>query len=92
MLAGACGPGVRLWRMPRPLPELNQLLAKGAVLAPEYGTIRTATAVFGLSRTEFFRLIAQGKIHSVHYLKKGARKGIRLIHFGSVRDYLESFA
>jgi hypothetical protein len=62
------------------------------VLQPEYGTVRTATALFGIPRTELFRLIAQDKIHSIHYRKEGARKGVRLIDFGSVRAYLEVFA
>ena len=73
--------------------ELNRLLlVRGAVLQPEYGTVRTATALFRIPRTELFRLIAQDKIHSIHYRKEGARKGVRLIDFGSLRAYLEAFA
>jgi len=71
--------------------ELNRILIGGAVLQPEYATIRTATALFGIPRTEFFRLIAEDKIRSIHYKKEGAEKGVRLIHLGSLRTYLETF-
>jgi hypothetical protein len=71
--------------------ELNRLLAGKALLQPEYANVRTTTALFGLSRTELFRLIAQDKIRSIHYRKQGAKKGIQLIHLGSLRAYLETF-
>ena len=71
--------------------ELNRLLVGGAVLQPEYATVRTTTALFGVPRTELFRLIADDKVRSIHYRKEGARKGVRLIHLGSLRTYLENF-
>ena len=71
--------------------ELNRLLVGGAVLQPEYATVRTTTALFGVPRTELFRLIAEDKVRSIHYRKEGARKGVRLIHLGSLRTYLENF-
>jgi hypothetical protein len=61
-------------------------------LQPEYATIRITTALFGIPRTELFRLIAEDKICSIHYRKKGARKGIRLIRLDSLRSYLSTFA
>ena len=72
--------------------ELNRLLVGGAVLQPEYATVRTTTALFGVPRTELFRLIAQDKIRSIHYRKESAQRGVRLIHLGSLRAYLETFA
>jgi hypothetical protein len=72
--------------------ELNRILVSGTILQPEYATVRITTALFGVPRTELFKLIAEDKIHSVHYKKKGAKKGIRLIHLGSLRTYLETFA
>jgi hypothetical protein len=73
--------------------ELNKLLVrKAAALPPEFGTIRTVTAIFGLSRTAIFRLIAQKKIISIHYkTRPTARKGVRLIDLSSVRTFLKSF-
>jgi hypothetical protein len=64
---------------------------KAAALPPEWGTVRTVTAIFGLSRTEIFRLIAQKKLISVHYKTRAeARKGIPLIELNSVRSFLRS--
>jgi hypothetical protein len=72
--------------------ELNDLLVrKAAALPPEWGKIATVTALFGLSRTEIFRLIAKKKIVSIHYkTEANARKGVRLVELGSVRDFLRS--
>jgi len=72
--------------------ELNRILVGGAILQPEYATIRIATALFGIPRTELFRLITEDKIRSIHYKKKGSKKGIRLIRLDSLRAYLETFA
>ena len=72
--------------------ELNRILfVRGVTLQPEYGTVRTAAALFGLPRTELFRLIALEKIASIHYKKEGANKGVRLINLSSLRAYLETF-
>jgi hypothetical protein len=71
--------------------ELNRILAGKALLQPEYATIRTTTALFCIPRTELFRLIAEDKIRSIHYKKAGAEKGVRLIHLGSLRAFLETF-
>jgi hypothetical protein len=58
---------------------------------PEYATIRGTSALFGLSRTELFDLIAKNKITSVHPIKETSkRKGIRLVELASVRRYLRS--
>jgi hypothetical protein len=62
------------------------------MLQPEYAPPRVVTQVFGLSRTELFRLIAQKKIVSIHYkTKPTARKGVRLIDLNSVRTFLKGF-
>jgi hypothetical protein len=72
--------------MIRHVLELQQ-----TTIQAEFGTIRTTTALFGLSRTEIFDLIKKGKIRSVHYKKKeGSPHGVRLIHLASVREYLHS--
>jgi hypothetical protein len=56
---------------------------------PEFATVRNTSALFGLSKTEIFDLIAKKKIQSIHYKKQAENKrGIRLIHLGSVREYL----
>jgi hypothetical protein len=71
---------------------LSGIFIKDAPLQPEFATVRTTSALFGLSRTQIFRLLAEGQISSVHYKQIGARKGVRLIELQSVRDHLRSFA
>jgi hypothetical protein len=62
-------------------------------LKPEFASVRTVAQLFGLSRTELFRLIAAKKLVSVHYKKNPtARKGRRLILLDSVRAYLQGLA
>lgn len=59
-------------------------------LKPEFASVRTTGRLFGLSRTELFRLIAAKKIVSIHYkTNPAARKGRRLIKLDSVRAYLQ---
>ena len=62
-------------------------------LEPEFASVRTVAQVFGISRTELFRLIAAKKIISIHYkTNPAARKGRRLIRLDSVRAYLQGLA
>ncbi len=42
---------------------------------------------FGIRRSTAYELIGAGKIKSVAVRKKGARTGIRLIDFHSVREF-----
>ena len=65
---------------------------KDALLQPEYATIRVTSALFGISRTQIFKLLAAGQITSIHYKQAGAKKGMHLISLQSVRDHLQSFA
>jgi hypothetical protein len=71
--------------------ELHRISIKDALLQPEYATIRVTTALFGLSRTQIFRLLAEGQISSIHYKQAGSRKGVRLIDLASVREHLKTF-
>ena len=54
----------------------------------EWGRFDELERRFGIRRSTAYELINQGKIKSVAVRKKGARFGIRLIDFGSVRDFL----
>jgi len=45
-------------------------------------------ALFGLSRTYLYQLIGTGKIKTVCLRRPGAKTGIRLIHFQSLKDFL----
>jgi hypothetical protein len=64
-----------------------------AFLQPEYAPVKTAAIVFGLSRTELWRLMDEGQITWVHYKSNPtATKGVRLIKLSSLRDHIQSFA
>jgi hypothetical protein len=76
----------------RTVTNLSELLVRAAELSPEWGTIRTVTALFGLSRTAQFKLIRQRRIRSIHVRPEGKQKGLRLIELASVRDYFRTFA
>jgi hypothetical protein len=70
----------------------NRILIKDAAMQPEYATIRTTSALFGLSRTVLYKLMAKGQISYIHYKQLGTSKGLRLIALQSVRDHLQTFA
>lgn len=63
--------------------------ACGSVL-PEYGRIPDVHRLYGLRRGTVYNLIAAGLIKSAVIRRKGATTGIRLIHLGSVRDFINS--
>lgn len=56
----------------------------------EYGRFDDLERRFGIRRSTAYELIAAGKIKSACVKKKGARSGIRLIDFGSVRQFLKA--
>ena len=57
-------------------------------LAPEWLRVRDAADYSGISQTELFRLCMDGAIQSVHKLKPGQAKGIRL--HSPFRDYSQA--
>ena len=61
--------------------------ASGSLL-PEFGRIPDVQRLFGLRRGTVYNLIAAGSIKSAVIRQKGAATGIRLIHLGSVRDFI----
>jgi len=54
----------------------------------EFGRFDDLQRRFGIRRSTAYELIGAGKIKSVAVKKKGARSGIRLIDFNSVREFL----
>jgi hypothetical protein len=60
-------------------------------LVPEWLRVRDAALYSGISQTELFRLCLDGQIISVHKLKPGQAKGIRLINKPSLDAYVRSF-
>ncbi|MFZ4765937.1 MAG: hypothetical protein ACOYMN_13385 [Roseimicrobium sp.] len=69
-------------RNPAPLPVWVRLPPNG-----------TAEPFTGLRRSAIYRLIEEGKVRSaVIRSKRGALRGVRVLHLGSVLDYLDSCA
>jgi hypothetical protein len=61
------------------------------VVVPEWFRVREAADYSSLSSTELFRLCINGEIESIHKLRPGQAKGIRLIRKSSLDEYLQSF-
>jgi hypothetical protein len=77
-------------------PRLPRLAAMQTVEAaqrmePKWLRIPVASRISGLSRTHLFNAIARDEIRSVHVKQPGNEKGIRLISFESLMQYVESF-
>jgi len=61
-------------------------------LRPEWLRVPEAVRVFGLCRSAIYILIAEGAIRSTALRKRGAIRGIRLISYDSLADYVERAA
>ena len=59
---------------------------------PEWLRVPAAVKIFGISRTKFYELIAQRKIKSVSLRERGQVRGIRLLNYDSISEYLEGLA
>ena len=56
--------------------------------APEFIRVPDVARLFGIKRGQCYALISAGAVKSVCLRKPGAKTGTRLVHFQSVRDYL----
>jgi hypothetical protein len=59
---------------------------------PEWGRIANAVRRFGIGRSKFYELIRDRRIKSFCLRERGKVKGIRMISFESVREFLENEA
>jgi hypothetical protein len=57
---------------------------------PEYERVPGIQRRFSVSRPFVFDSFHKG-VKSIHVIRPGAKKGIRLVHVQSMRQYLESF-
>ena len=57
---------------------------------PEFGRTPDVERLFGVKRGLCYRYIGDGTFKSVCIRKPGAKTGIRLVHLGSVRDWLNA--
>jgi hypothetical protein len=58
---------------------------------PDWEKLQDASTRTGFSVTELFRKCMTEEIVSVHIVKPGKRKGVRLINKKSLDDYIRSF-
>ena len=58
---------------------------------PDWEKLLDASARTGLSVTEIFRVCITEQVLSVHIVKPGKRKGVRLVNKKSLDDYIRSF-
>jgi hypothetical protein len=58
---------------------------------PEWLKLQDGSAASGLSVSELFRACMLEDVESVHIVKPGKRKGVRLINKKSLDDYIRSF-
>lgn len=61
-------------------------------LTPRYLREKNATAVFGIGRSNLYKLAKEGKIKSITLKEEGSARGIRLFCVESIERYIESFA
>jgi hypothetical protein len=59
---------------------------------PEWVRVDAAIKLFGLSRTKLYELIAERKIKSFCLRERNKLKGVRLINFDSLSEFLENEA
>lgn len=55
---------------------------------PEFIRVPDVEKIFGIKRGHLYALIAAGAVRSVCLRRPGSKTGVRLVHFQSVRDYL----
>ena len=68
----------------------NRRERNAATDRPEWLRLPAATHVSGLCRSTLYELITSKKIKSTCLRKRGALRGIRLISYDSLMDYIES--
>ena len=61
-------------------------------LKPEWLRIPEAVRVFGMSRSALYELIKDNKIKSTALRKRGALRGIRIVSYDSLAEYIEDAA
>ena len=59
-------------------------------LQPEFIRVPDVERIFGVKRGHCYALIGSGSVKSVCLRKAGAKTGVRLVSFASMRDYLHS--
>jgi hypothetical protein len=61
-------------------------------LKPEWLRPRDAWLVFGISRSDLYKLMDEGLVKSACLRKRGAERGKRLVSFDSLANYISDAA
>jgi hypothetical protein len=81
--------------MPKKSISQNPVLHGGDILRNfsqrRWATLRVASAEYGISVPELFRLCVSGEVKAAHRLKPGKKRGTWLINCQSLEDYITSF-
>ena len=59
---------------------------------PEWLRIPNAVRIFGISRTKLYELIGKRRIKSVSLRERGQVRGVRLLSYDSLMEYLNEKA
>lgn len=75
-------------------PILDQIAAEQDAKPPrpEWLRIPNAVKIFGISRTKLYELISARRIKSVSLRERGQVRGVRLLSYDSLMEYLEALA
>jgi hypothetical protein len=63
-------------------------ILQNEIIRPEFGSIGTTNALFGLSKSEIYDLIKNKKIEAKQFFKPGSKRGIYIVRLDSVRAYM----
>jgi hypothetical protein len=70
------------------LGTTTEPIRAGSFEQPEFIRPKNLNAIAGIKRSHAFELIRDGTLRSVLLRQDGSRRGIRLIHWPSVKAYL----
>jgi len=74
------------------LKTIEPIAAASVMPEPEWIRIAQACQWSGISKPQFYHLMAAGKIRFVSLREKGTARGTRLVSFPSLKAFLESRA
>jgi hypothetical protein len=73
------------------ISKITESIGHVSKLQPEWVRIPDAVRLSGIGRSRLYVLIDAGEIRSVCLRGRQKIRGIRLIHVGSLNDYIGSF-
>ena len=65
--------------------------AKAHHLRPEFLRVDDAIRIFGIKKTKLYEWLGSGQIKSVSIRERGAARGVRLIDYESLLEFINKF-